>query len=126
MYRKLIFSLCMLLFSASLALAEESGPSAANGPSVPDGPPAATEAADAAAKAVKGMSVLGNNEAPMSLFIVPWESSELGVEANLSRSLNEHDLPVDRDVFMRELDFYQVSVAGTGAVATAAVTRILK
>ena len=59
---------------------------------------------------VRGMSVLGNDEAPMSLFIVPWKSSELGAETNLNRTLNERDVPVDRDVFMRELDFYQVSV----------------
>jgi hypothetical protein len=56
------------------------------------------------------MSVLGNNEAPMSLFIVPWKSSELGAETNLKRTLNERDQPVDRDVFLRELAFYRVSV----------------
>lgn len=58
------------------------------------------------------MSVLGNDEAPMSLFIVPWKSSELGVETSLQRTLDERDVPVDRDVFMREVGFYQVSVAG--------------
>ena len=60
---------------------------------------------------LRGMSVLGNNDAPMSLFIVPWKSSELGVGTNLHRTLDERDVPVDRDVFKRELDFYQVSVA---------------
>ncbi len=70
--------------------------------------------ADAGAKTLKGMSVLGNDEAPMSLFIVPWKSSELGVETNLQRTLDERDVPVDRDVFKRELDFYQVSVGGNG------------
>jgi hypothetical protein len=71
------------------------------------------------------MSVLGNNEAPMSLFIVPWKSSELGVEANLTRALNERDVPVDREVFMRELDFYQVSVGSKPSVP-AAVSQNLK
>lgn len=63
-------------------------------------------------KTLSGMSVLGNDEAPMSLFIVPWKSSELGVETNLQRTLDERDVPVDRDVFMREVEFYQVSVGG--------------
>lgn len=69
-------------------------------------------AADPVAKTLSGMSVLGNDEAPMSLFIVPWKSSELGVETSLQRTLDERDVPVDRDVFMREVGFYQVSVAG--------------
>src|SRR5690242_16531008 len=94
MCRKLI-SLCLILFSVALAVAEDNG---SNGSGDPD------------AKMVRGMSVLGNNEAPMSLFIVPWKSSELGVETSLKRTLHEHDMPVDRDVFLRELDFYQVSV----------------
>ena len=109
MYRKLVFSLCLVLFSVAVVVAQDDG---SNGSGDPD------------AKAVTGMSILGNNEAPMSLFIVPWKSSELGVETNLNRSLNEHDVPVDRDVFMRELDFYQVSVGGKTS-APAAVSRIL-
>lgn len=97
MYRKLAFSLCLVLFSAAVVVAQDNGPDGAGDPD---------------AKTVRGMSVLGNNEAPMSLFIVPWKSSELGAGTNLNRTLNEHDVPVDRDVFLRELDFYQVSVGG--------------
>ena len=102
MYRKLVFSLCLVLLSAATAVAQDS---------------ASPVSGDPDAKMVRGMSVLGNDEAPMSLFIVPWKSSELGVETNLSRTLNEHDVPVDRDVFMRELDFYQVSVGSKTAVS---------
>ena len=58
------------------------------------------------------MSIVGNDEAPKSLFIVPWKSSELGVETSLTRTLDERDVPVDRDVFMRQLDFYEVSTGG--------------
>lgn len=96
MCRKLIYSLCLVLFAAAMAVAEESGTDG-NG--------------DSGAKMVTGMSIVGNDEAPKSLFIVPWKSSELGVETTLNRALNEHDVPVDRDVFMRQLDFYQVSTA---------------
>lgn len=97
MYRTLIISFFLLLPSAPFAAAEESAPAANLEPET---------------RAVKGMSVLGNNEAPMSLVIVPWKGSDLGVETNLTRTLNERDVPVDREVFRRELGFYQVSVEG--------------
>jgi hypothetical protein len=59
------------------------------------------------AKELSGISIVGNKEAPKSLFIVPWKSSELGVETGLaSRLLNEKMQAVDKEVFERELDFY--------------------
>jgi hypothetical protein len=61
------------------------------------------------AKELSGMSIVGNNEAPKSLYIVPWKSSEIGVATSLDMMLNEDDMPVDRDVFKRQLEFYQVS-----------------
>ena len=148
MYRKLVFSLCLVLFSVAAAMAQDKGAKAAEGTKVANGTrgadaadgargadgahgadgaggsngvngpdeasvaEGAAGAGDSAAKTLSGMSVLGNDEAPMSLFIVPWKTSELGVETNLQRTLDERDVPVDRDVFMREIDFYQVSVAG--------------
>ena len=88
MYRKLAVSLCLVLLPAAVAMAQEEG----------------TEP-----KELSGMSIVGNDEAPKSLYIVPWKSSELGVETSLNTMLNEGDVPVDRDVFMRQLDFYEVS-----------------
>lgn len=62
------------------------------------------------AKELSGISIVGNKEAPKSLFIVPWKSSELGVESGLvSKLLNEKLEAVDKDVFERELDFYSVT-----------------
>jgi len=63
------------------------------------------------AKEMSGMSIVGNDEAPKSLYIVPWKSSEIGVETSLNTLLNEGDVPVDRDVFKRQLEFYRVSAA---------------
>ena len=61
-------------------------------------------------KTISGMSIVGNNEAPKSLYIVPWKSSEIGMETDLSSNLlNESLTPVDKDVFMREISFYNVS-----------------
>jgi hypothetical protein len=63
-------------------------------------------------KMVSGMSILGNDDAPKSLYIVPWKSSEIGSETKLSSNLLNADMtPVDKTVFMRELDFYNVSNA---------------
>ena len=71
---------------------------------------AAKEPAKDDAKELSGISIVGNKEAPKSLFIVPWKSSEIGVETGLASSLlNEKLKPVDKDVFSRELDFYSIS-----------------
>ncbi len=61
------------------------------------------------AKEMSGMSIVGNEEAPKSLYIVPWKSSEIGVETSLDTMLNEGDVPVDREVFRRQIEFYRVS-----------------
>ena len=63
-------------------------------------------------KAVSGMSIVGNNEAPKSLYIVPWKGSELGAETALRSSLlDDSTAPVDKEVFMRTLDYYNISNA---------------
>jgi hypothetical protein len=64
---------------------------------------------DSEAKELSGISIVGNDEAPKSLYIVPWKSSEIGAETSLDMMVNEGDVPVDRDVFRRRLEFYQVS-----------------
>lgn len=65
-------------------------------------------AADQGDKLLGGMSIVGNDEAPKSLVIVPWKSSELGSSLDVSRALDEGRQPVDRDVFLRELDYYEI------------------
>jgi hypothetical protein len=54
------------------------------------------------------MSVLGNQEAPKSLVIVPWKSSELGDSLGISTLLDDSRQPVDREVFMRALSYYEI------------------
>jgi hypothetical protein len=92
MYGKLILCLCILLIPAVLVMAQD-----------------LDTAEKPEAKELSGMSIVGNDEAPKSLYIVPWKSSELGVETGLDTMLNDSDGPVDRDVFKRQLHFYQVS-----------------
>ena len=94
MYRKLFLCLCVVLFSAVMATAQDTDSNK-----------------DADAKELSGMSIVGNDEAPKSLYIVPWKSSEIGVETSLYMMFNESVVAVDRDVFMRQLGFYQISTA---------------
>ena len=80
--------------------------------------PAAAEAAQVAAaqpdpdaagsKTLSGISILGNQEAPKALVIVPWKSSEIGDPLGLAENLDGSRRPVDREVFMRELDYYDI------------------
>jgi len=92
--RKLIcYAVCLLLLPATLAMAEGK-----------------SKKEDSEEKVVSGMSIVGNNETPKSLVIVPWKSSEIGQETKLnSNLLNDGMNPVDKAVFMRELDFYKLS-----------------
>jgi len=94
MYRKLAMCLCLVLFATVTAMAQD-----------------AETDQEQKAKEMSGMSIVGNDEAPKSLYIVPWKSSEIGVETSLNTLLNEGDVPVDRDVFKRQLEFYRVSAA---------------
>jgi len=73
----------------------------------------ADETAEEGDKLISGMSIVGNDEAPKSLVIVPWKGSELGDTLDVSRVLDDGRRPVDREVFMRELDYYQIRV-GSG------------
>jgi len=81
-----------LLLAAPAALAED--------------PPAAAE--QKSEERNLGMSVVGNHEAPKSLVIVPWKSSELGTKPGVSGLLDDLAKPVDREVFRRELEYYRI------------------
>lgn len=59
-------------------------------------------------KTMSGMSILGNEEAPKSLVIIPWKSSELGDDISLTDTLDDRAKPVDKEVFLRELRFYEI------------------
>lgn len=55
-----------------------------------------------------GMSILGNQEAPKSLVIVPWKSSEIGDALDISTMLGDSRQPIDKEVFMRALSYYEI------------------
>jgi hypothetical protein len=57
---------------------------------------------------MSGMSVLGNDDSPKSLALVPWKSSQLGDAPSISKLLDDATQPVDKEVFMRELAYYEI------------------
>jgi hypothetical protein len=58
---------------------------------------------------LEGTTVIGNRELPKALNIVPWKAADSGDLAGRPlNSLVEQTLePVDRDVFLRELEYYE-------------------
>jgi len=105
MYRKLVLALFILLFMAVTAMAQD----ADNHKGKDKVNKVKNKASEA--KELSGMSIVGNDEAPKSLYIVPWKSSEIGMQTSLNSMLNEGDRPVDREVFKRQLEFYRISNA---------------
>lgn len=69
--------------------------------------------ADTQEKLVSGMSIVGNDEAPKSLVIVPWKSSDMGDTLDVMRVMDDGRGPVDRDVFHRALDYYEIRTGST-------------
>ena len=95
--------LLILLLSFGVAIAEDDA----------DSTEAATEEEsqepqDTGPKKMSGMSILGNEETPKSLVIVPWKSSEMGDDIGLSDTLDDRAQPVDKEVFERELEYFEI------------------
>jgi len=55
-----------------------------------------------------GMSILGNQDAPKALVIVPWKRSEMGNALGMSTMLDDSRLPIDKEVFVRMLSYYEI------------------
>ena len=112
MMRPLILCFALLL-SAGVAPADDAVPAPEGQQQEPKEKPQATGDKSAQAKPdgdveMSGMSILGNDEAPKSLVIVPWKSSQLGDAPGLSKLLDDSTQPVDKELFMRELSYYRI------------------
>ncbi len=102
-----ILLLVLLLLATGVVLVEEVPEEVPEAEPVAD----ATEApaqAEEGPKRISGMSILGNQEAPKSLVIVPWKSSELGDSLGISTMLDDSRQPIDKEVFMRALSYYEI------------------
>ena len=105
MLRTLVLT-AMTLAAAGAATAQNAPPAAQEPAAAPAGPQPGASPTDP--KSMSGMSILGNQDAPKSLVIVPWKSSEIGNGIGVSRALDTRIRAVDRDVFMRELKYYAI------------------
>ena len=58
---------------------------------------------------MQGTAVIGNQELPKVLYIVPWKKSELPdlSEPPLESLIDEALAPIDRNVFRRKIEYYQ-------------------
>lgn len=97
----------MLRRSMMLLLLVAFTQSAADEAAAVKAPPAAKEDAGGS-NTLSGISILGNQEAPKALVIVPWKSSEIGDPLGLAENLDDSRRPVDQEVFMRELDYFDI------------------
>ena len=109
MHRALIVSVSLLVTSGA-AVADEAAPRAAavvaaKKPAA--APPKESEKPKGDVQ-MSGMSVLGNDDSPKSLALVPWKSSQLGDAPSISKLLDDSTQPVDKEVFMRELAYYEI------------------
>ncbi len=93
----------------------------ASGSAYADSKPKASKSKNAKEQHLSGMSIVGNDEAPKSLAIVPWKGSQLGDTLNAIKALGAGRDPVDKDVFMRALAYYELR-AGTAPSNDAART----
>ena len=110
---KRVLTVLSLLVVSSVVAAEEpaattSTPNAAEKQELVARSDDTKKAAAPGPKVISGMSILGNQEAPKSLVIVPWKSSEIGDAVGIATLLDDSRRPVDRDVFARELAYYQI------------------
>ena len=121
--------LCVLLLATSVALADDAAKSASGGAAVDAGKTKEAAPSTSNDDPNLGMSILGNQEAPKALVIVPWKRSEIGSALGISTMLDDSRLPIDKEVFMRMLSYYEIrsetahpSGATTDGNATAPAT----
>ena len=115
----LLLATCVVLADSRLWAQETAG---AAPPAKTEAAPAKTDAAqgpaeagqgqtEQGAKAISGITILGNQDAPKSLVIVPWKGSEIGGSIGISTMLDDSRLPIDKEVFMRMLSYYEIRSA---------------
>jgi len=105
MRRMLVFA---MLLTAATAMAQEQ----ASEPVTPP-PPRESRFTTIDRLELETTSITGNRELPKVMYIVPWKKADLGdLSGRPARSLIDEILaPVDRDVFRREVGYYEALAA---------------
>lgn len=64
-------------------------------------------------KKLTGISIVGDKEAPKSLYIVPWHNAEVKQNISLSSNLIDDNMQaVDRESLLQQLQLYELSKLG--------------
>ena len=107
---RLLTIIALLVLAAAPVQAEDAAEEAADDPveETAEEPSEPNGNGISSPKTMSGMSILGNEEAPKSLVIVPWKSSEMGDAISLSDTLDDRATPVDKEVFLRQLRYYEI------------------
>ena len=110
MFRKLIIAMFSLLATAAMAADPPASKDAVAkiAATTADPKPQSEAKPNTEPKALSGMSILGNQEAPKALVIVPWKSSQLGDTLGIAKTLDDGRQPIDKEVFMRQLSYYEI------------------
>ena len=127
-------SVLLILASASTFAMEPTSPSSETKPATPAAQPAAQKPAAATAEPAVRTStaarndrlnldttvVTGNRELPKVLYIVPWKKADIGElpAQPFNTLLDEVLTPVDRDVFRREVTYYEAVSGGAQSAPT--------
>lgn len=96
------FLLLVLLALSAPAMAQGAKKTAAPADDQP-----ALDTGTQARKPDSGTTIIGDNESPIGLYITPWRESH--AEKNIDRParlLQEEMLPIDKDVFERQVEYY--------------------
>src|SRR5262245_24360766 len=99
-----------LLLATGVALAEDA---AANKDKDKPAPSATEQKGQNEKDGKLGTSILGNQEAQKALVIVPWKSSELGQPPGIAPILDDSRQPIDKEVFLRALAYYEIRSEAT-------------
>ena len=130
---KLKYSMVLLVLASASTFAMEPTPANESKPAPPATQPAAQKpAAESAEPAVRTSTaarndrlnldttvVTGNRELPKVLYIVPWKKADIGElpAQPFNTLLDEVLTPVDRDVFRREVTYYEAVSNGPQGLA---------
>lgn len=106
MFQRLVIPACSLLATVAIAADQPVVTAKTTVTKAESARTPSTSAADA--KTLSGISILGNQEAPKALVIVPWKSSQLGDTLGIAKNLDDGRQPVDKEVFMRQLSYYAI------------------
>ena len=94
---------------AKTAQGDAGEPRAATQPPAKGGTPVKGDAARNDRVDLDTTTVTGNRELPKVMYVVPWKKADIGdfVGKPMNSLLDEVLAPVDRDVFRREVSYYQ-------------------